>query len=275
VLRDETSDADLAQALEQNLFVTEIEMSLDGERGANWNYLLRVIATRANLKTVELHSARNALALVRSILQAVQQNTSIRNVKLWQLRLPTDISTFMDNMSSITSFSIWDCDIEAVEHDQGARRRLAAALQRTTNIETLELRILADTDAIPILQSLRSNAHLKTFIYTGRADVSDTVSNALHQLLDSSTSIQRLDLQDRETLRPIAQSLIQSGIVCELKFSNCGFISESSIAQFQSILQNKQNLSSLWLHHCHFGGGQVHEAITSTLLRPDSSLRCF
>ena len=56
-LRDERSDAALAQALEQNPFVTEINVDLEGEeqRSADyWNSLLRVIATRANLETVKL-----------------------------------------------------------------------------------------------------------------------------------------------------------------------------------------------------------------------------
>ena len=56
-LRLEPSDADLAQALEQNPFVTEIDLNLKGVRDTDWNSLLRVIATRANLETVKLHDA--------------------------------------------------------------------------------------------------------------------------------------------------------------------------------------------------------------------------
>ena len=113
VLRHETSDADLAQALEQNPFVTEIELSLVGEQRAEWNSLLRVIATRANLGKVKLHDAgitvyqKCTCRLVRSILQAIQQNAAIQNVELCWLRLPTDISTFVDNASSITSFRLY------------------------------------------------------------------------------------------------------------------------------------------------------------------------
>ena len=51
-LRSVPSDADLAQALEQNPFVTVIWVDLEGEQRADWNSLLRVIATRANLETV-------------------------------------------------------------------------------------------------------------------------------------------------------------------------------------------------------------------------------
>ena len=144
LLHRETSDADLAQALEQNPFVTEMELSLLGEQRVDWTSLLRVIATRANLETVRVWDVtsaegRNApAALVRSILRAIQQNSSIRKVDLTQLRLPTNISSFVDNASSITSFRLYKCDMDPAERQQGARS-LAAAIQRNTNIETLEL----------------------------------------------------------------------------------------------------------------------------------------
>jgi len=109
-LRDERSDADLAQALAaQNAFVTEIAMSLDGEqRSADyWNSLLRVIATRANLGKVELWDSyfvegRNVPAFVLAFCKRFSKITVIRTVQLLWVWLPTDISTFVDNVSSIT-----------------------------------------------------------------------------------------------------------------------------------------------------------------------------
>ena len=84
---DESSDADLAQALEQNAFITEINLGLEGEQRVDWNHLLRVIATRANLETVKLWDSfvrRNvSAALIRSILLAMQQNTAIQHVEMW------------------------------------------------------------------------------------------------------------------------------------------------------------------------------------------------
>ena len=90
VLRHETSDADLAEALEQNPFVNNIELDLDdvqhdldlnGVQRADWNSLLRVIATRANLETVKLRGAhrRTQSVLVRSILQAMSAEHSHTN----------------------------------------------------------------------------------------------------------------------------------------------------------------------------------------------------
>ena len=288
-LRRETSDAALARALEQNPFVTEIMLDVDGEQRADWNSLLRVIAAHANLKKVILDDAetpeeRTAPApagLVRAFLQAIQQNTSIRIVELVSLlRIPTDISTFVDNASSITSLIICDCDTEPTEREQGASS-LAAALQRNTNIETLELSKLDDIFAIPILEGLRFNVSLKTLIFspTSAMNVSDETSHAIHQLMESTTSIQRFELIalrfSRDTFRPIAQAITSSECVSELKLYTCRFYDRDSFAQLQSLLQNKRNLASLSLHYCTFSGGQLNGDIISILSRPDSLLRCF
>ena len=280
---DDGPDADLAQALEQNPFVTEIVLSLEWEQQrADWNSLLRVIATRANLEKVILEdvviptterSARVS-ALVKSILQAIQQNTAIRSVAMRWLRLSTDISTFVDNASSITSFKLYKCDGE-----QGASSDLAAALQRNTNIERLELNNLKDICAIPILEGLRSNVSLKTFFFSPTFPFSGAASHALQHLLESTTSIQRVEWEyayfSENQFRPIAQAIINSECVSALKFSRVGFHDGGSIAQLRSILLNKRNLTSLCLHKCYFVGGQVHEDIISILSRRDSLLRCF
>jgi len=277
-LRFEGSDADLAQALEQNLFVTEIQLSLEGER-RDWNYLLRVIATHAKLENVQLMEGVSAAVLVRSILRAMQQNTAIRNVYLGWLRLPTDISTFLDNASSITSFCLYKCDMDPAEWQQGTSN-LVAALQRNANIETLELGRLDDIYAIAILEGLQINTSVKNFVFSPCVLFSDASSHALQHLLESTTSIQRFELQDEtfrgeRTFRPIAQAITSSKCVSKLKFLRCNFYDQSSIAQFQSILQNKCNLTSLCLDTCTFGGGQVYRDIISILLRPGSLLRCF
>ena len=196
----EDSDADLAQALEQNSFVTDIELVLWNVQTANWRDLLRVIATRANLERMKLLDAfyaedRNAPpALVSAILRSIRQNPAIRTVHLICLHLPTDISTFLDIASSITALLLLKCDIMApsVEREQGTRD-LAAALQRNTNIKTLDLRFLDDIYAIPIVQGLRSNVSLTTFAI-GCDSFSDATTRAIQQLLESTTSIQAFEL---------------------------------------------------------------------------------
>ena len=88
-LRRETSDADLAQALEQNQFVTCIRVDLEGEQRPNWDSLLRVIATRDKLEKVFLWDAESTedrtattAALVREFLQAIPRNTAIRRCRI-------------------------------------------------------------------------------------------------------------------------------------------------------------------------------------------------
>ena len=215
-------------------------------------------------------------ALVRSILRAIRQNTAIQSVELKWLRLPTDISTFVDNASSITSFRLYKCDGE-----QGARS-LAAALQRNKSIETLRLGRLEDIYAVPILEVLGSNVSLKTLIFSPTTTniISDAASHALQHLLESTTSIRQFELRvadfrNEQLFRPIAQGIINSECVSELKLFDCRFHDSGSFAQLQSILQNKRNLTSLCLNECRFGGGQVHEDIISIVSRPDSLLRCF
>ena len=284
VLRRQTSDADLAQALMQNPFATDIFLDVEGAQ-ADWNSLLRVIARRATLERVTLVDAtvarlRNApAALVRSILRAIQQNTAIRRVGLICLRLPSDISTFVDNASSITNLRLWDCDMEPGEGGQGARD-LAAALQRSTNIKTLQLGRLEDIYSDPILEGLKSNVSVKTFVFSPCMSFSDAASHALQHLLESTATIQRFEFENWATFseilfRPITQTITRSECVSELKFSWCEFEDQSSITQLQSILQNKRNLTTLCLHNCIFGGGQVHRDIISILLRPHSLLRSF
>jgi len=150
-LDDESSGADLAEALEQNPFVTSISLDLllGDERWPDWSSLVRVIATRTILEKVRCRvpfvptARRNErAALVRSILQAIQQNSSIQSVELEHLLLTPDLVTFVDTASSITTLSLlnihYDMDMESAEREQGTRS-LAVALQRNKNIQSLKM----------------------------------------------------------------------------------------------------------------------------------------
>ena len=124
------------------------------------------------------------------------------------------------------------------------------------------------------------NTTVKTFIFSAATHFSDATAHALQRLLDSTTSIQRFELRNEmnfvgRLFGPIAQAITNSECVSELKFWWVRFQDQSSIAQLQSILQNKRNLTALCLHYCNFGGGQIHEDIISILSRPESLLRCF
>ena len=274
------------QALEQNPFVTEIHLELEGVRTTDWGGLLHVIAARENLVHVKMTGAFSAeerrspaaRALVRAFLRSIQQNNSIRAVRLEFLLLPADVSTFVDTASAIILFSLWKCDFAPTERERGTRD-LAAALQRSTNIKHLKLSFWGEIYAIPILQALQSTISLKDLEITWgeNANFSNAGFSAIQQLLESSTSITRFVLCgytnfSGETFRPVAQGLIQSQSVCDVTFTVCHFRDEESTAQFRSILQEKRNLASLCLESCSFSG-QVHDATISALSRTNSALR--
>ena len=280
-LHHENSVWDVARALEQNPFITEITVDLSNERRIGWNFLLSVIEARDNLVKVRLmdaiHVHQAPAALVSAILRAIQQNAAVRSVQLTSLRLPTNLCSFVDTASSITSFSLCSCDMEPVEREQGIRD-LAAALQRTTNINTLEIGILDDIYAIPVLQGLRSNISLKKLFISSVGNFSTATAQAIQQLFESTTSIQTTDLASSfkgEEFCLVAQGIISSRSLSELKLSHCQFMDEQSAALFRDILQNKRNLTSLCLDNCKFTGGDVHATVISSLSRPDSPLRSF
>jgi len=283
-LRNEPSDADLAQALQHNPFITAITVNLEGVQttNLNWGDFLRVIETRGNLVKVTLmdaiHVSPAPAAFVSAILRAIQQNAAIRSVMMATLCLPINLCSFVDTASSMTSFSLCCCVMEPVEREQGTRD-LAVALQRTTNINTMEIVQLNDIYAIPILQGLRSNISLKNLFIGSVRDFSTATAQAIQQLLESTTSIQTIELSSPsfkvEEFSPVAQGIISSQSLSELKLSCCRLRDEESAALFRNILQNKRNLTSLCLNCCSFSAGRIYEDMISALLRPNSPLKSF
>ena len=167
----ETSDADLAQALEQNPFVTEIVLDFSREQRVHWNHLLRVIAMRTNLETVKLEGESWLLEVMlylyrRWFAQSCEQCSRTLPFEAWicgRYVFPPMIYLRFWTMHLQSHRSDFTCvHMEPTEREQGARS-LAVALQRNTNIQTLELGELDDRYAIPILEGLRSSVCLKTF----------------------------------------------------------------------------------------------------------------
>ena len=247
-LRHETSDADLARALEQNQFVESIDLDLSDVQTTSWGDLLRVIAAREKLDNVGLCDSfdaedRNApAALISSFLQATQQNSAIPSVNLACLHLPTAISTFVGTASSITVFDLYCCDMEpSLEREQGARD-LAAALQRNTTINTLRLGFMDDIYVIPILQSLQANVSL-TSLTIGGESFSGATTRAMQQLLVSTTSIEHFHLREPifsgDEFRPVISALsrlnspLRSFHLQEARFGSTRLLN----GQFQDLLR--------------------------------------
>ena len=108
----------------------------------------------------------------------------------------------------------------------------------------------------------------------------EAYSSEIQQLLESTTSITRFEVQSatlsESMFRPLAQAIINSESVLELKWWECRFHDEGTTALFQNILQNKRNLTSLCLEDCNFLEiGEFQETLFAALMRPDSPLRCF
>ena len=168
--------------------------------------------------------------------------------------------------------------LSSIEREQGLRD-LAAALQRNTNIKSLQLGYLDDVCNCAILQGLRSNTSVSSLLIGGLS-FPDATAGAIQQLLQSTVSIETFGLcgtnfNNGDMFPSIAQQLIQSPIVCVLQFLYCHFRDEESAALFRGILQNKQNLTWLCLDHCTFSGGLVPANIVSVLLQQDPPLRNF
>jgi len=275
------NDAAIAQALERNQYVSHIKLH-PAKRNANWDNLCWVLATRDNLlhfylvdQLLPLH--RVPAGRIRPILQAVQQNASVRLVEFfrntWEVE---DLCSFLDNAAQITDLILHSCALR--EGEQGARD-VVAALQRNTNIVTLKV-CWMDGFLVSILEGLVLNSCVRSLIIS--SFLQDATRNALQGLLESSTgSLQHFELSGAQltelSFRPIAQGLINGSIVTEITLTNCTFTGEGSVHLLNQILNRKQNLRSLAIKNCAFSRWllQFLGMMFSALRSPASSLRHF
>ena len=272
-------DAVIARALEQNQFVSHIQLR-PAQRNANWDHLFRVLATRRNLVHFVLFDHRLRAPAERSlpILQAIQQNASVRFVELGSSNLNSeDLCSFLDAAVHVTDLTLNRCVLTGGEH--GARD-VAAALQRNTSIVSLKLSGIDDF-LVPILEGLVSNCSVRQLVVSSRLE--EVRSNALQGLLESTRSIQCLELSEgvfrEQSWRPIAQGLIDSSTVEDITFQACSFVGERSIHPLNDILERKMNLRALAFKDCnsiiHPSLPQFLEVLFLALRRPASPLRHF
>ena len=92
-------------------------------------------------------------------LQAVQRNPFVHTVGFKHCDLASGeiISSFLDTATSLMQFDLEYCDMTT----QGAGR-IAASLQRNTNLRTLSLLGLEDSNLTLILQGLEMNVFLQS-----------------------------------------------------------------------------------------------------------------
>jgi hypothetical protein len=286
-----TDDYELSEALRANDHVNEIWLDLAGlpySTCINWNSLLCVLSTRVNFEKVFVYDHNERLStkftpeLVTPFLLAIQQNPNIQIVDLWFVRLSGDsMASFIDTATSVTDLQIKKCSMEPT----GGALAVAAALQRNTNIQRLKLSELDAADLIPIVSSLAANTGVKALgLAFFRHQIPLNLSLAVKLLLESTTNIQRFHFNgfghyesnvDVDTFRPIAQGLIQSRTVTEVKLEGWNFNSQEVVRVLNSILESKSNLQSLDLDTCtvHEDGQEEFRATILRLLQPHSLLR--
>ena len=279
-LDHENDDAAIAQALEQNEYVSRVWLR-PSRRNANWEGLCRVIATRGNLVHFTLFDNDNHLPRVPNeriqlILHAIQQNAAVQVVEFCNANLDAaDLCSFLNIAVHVVDLTFKRCALTG--GDQGARD-LAAALQRNTNIATLKM-LWIHHFLTPVLESLVSNTCLKYLVIEHDA-LSEATRNALQGLLESSTaSVQHLELNGiyfrAQSFRPVAQGLIKSRTVAEITLCSCSFYDEGSIVALTEILERKQNLRALTFERCSFRSRMPRflPTLCSALRRPVSHLR--
>ena len=277
ILEDE-DDAAIAQALEQNQYVSHVRIWLHPGI-SSWDHLCRVLATRRNLELFQLiidhrHlSMRAPVESTRPILQAIQQNASVRVVVFEGFYVAAeDLCSFLDNAHHVSELTL-RCRLTG-----GAD--VAEAFRRNTNIATLKLRKV-DSLLHTILEGLALNACLKNLVIEYDS-LSEETRNSFRILLESTRTIEKLELMyidlRRESFNPVAQGIINASSVTDITFRSCDFRLEGSFRLLNEIIERKQNLSSLVIDNCFFNPAQLlhfFQVLSLALRRRNSPLRHF
>ena len=273
----EKDDAAVARALEQNQYVSRVRLH-HAERNADWDALCRVLATRGNLGYVALlgiFSRNFPRVQVRRILQAIQQNSSVRAVLLG-LNIPVeDLCSFLDGADHVADLSL--DNLESTVGEQGSRN-IAVALQRNTSIVTLKL-LGINGFLDPILEGLITNTSVR-YLAIDFSHHQVQRANALQALLESTRSIQHLELIETDfgetvSFHSVAQGLINGSPVTDITLDTCNFVGEEWVLPWNDLMGRKQNLRSLVIKDCEFSSRwpQFFRALCSALRRAASPLR--
>jgi len=283
----EQEDIALSLELERNNYINEIRFLSDSpEQQHHWDNLVRVLATREKLERVHFVGDRfidgrfHPIVQHAMILQAVQRNPFVHTVGFDNFDLASGelVSSFLDNATSLTLFKLACCAMNTQ-----AAGRIAASLQRHTNLQKLSLSELQDSPFTLILQGLETNSCLQSLeLNVGDPIITREAAPAIEQLLDRTTSIRCLELKNfmftEESFRPICQALIRSTTVSEVQFGFCFFADLASMDLFGQMIETKPNLQSLGMEICSFLATAyqlLRDSLSAVLLRPNSPLRSF
>ena len=272
---------ELANALETNEHVKHFHFSglpSTATDIAGLDQLLDVLESRKMLESVEFYEGHWGL-IANRILRSFRRNSALQTVEFCFSEIDVvEVVAFLDAAGSLTKFILYDSGFvenTEVQGGQGddASVELAKALQRHTNIETLDLEGLDDSLLIPILQRLGNSVKvLKCSIWATRnvVDGDMACSRAIQDLLSSTTSLRKFDFcldvgQDNHRVaafKSIAQGLIDSKSVTDITFRD-----QNLNREMESIFQNKKNFYSLSMYDHTLPNRHL---ITSWLRKPTS-----
>jgi len=184
------SDEELAGVLLRNTERSHFLLSIDlqGAGDGQWESLLQAVQTQPVIDIVLLsdivrRGARTSAAGVNRFLQAICQNQRVESVHIKCMQLTGEIiSTFLDNATFLRNLHLGSVHWEQAELDIP---QLKSALQRNSNITSLNLKEMWGQELNEILKGLASNRHLQE-LELDSCDLTGT--NGLKNLLDSNVS---------------------------------------------------------------------------------------
>ena len=189
------SDEELAGVLLRNTdrSLKYLRIELQGAGDGPWESLLEAVQTHPVITTVFLWAVvqtgggeRTSAAGVNRFLLAIRQNQRVKCVHIHHAHLTGEIiSTFLDNATFLRNLLLSSMHWEEPEQDVP---QLNSALQRNSNIMSLDLGEMRGQELNQILNGLACNDHLQK-LELSSCDLTGTAFTGLKNLLVSSVSI--------------------------------------------------------------------------------------
>ena len=183
------SDQELAGVLLRNTDRSSYLLCLDlqGAGDGPWESLREAIQTHPAIRMVLLADivvnggTRTSAASVNRFLLAIRQNQRVISVHLSSVRLTGEIiTTFLDNATFLRKLHLGQVHWEQPERDIP---QLKSALQRNSNITSLDLAEMRGQELNQILNGLAHNRHLQQ-LELSSCDLTGTAFTGLKNLLD-------------------------------------------------------------------------------------------
>lgn len=291
--------AQLAQALHGNDCAIEFHFECnpgiqnDWNTPLNWDPLLRELETRDKLESIYIRDTDfdGLVPLVRQqIFQALRRNANLRKLIVSDFKFSSNNSdgfvSFLDSSPGLTDLLLFRCRAD----DRASPQAVAAALQRNTRIQSLDLHAVQPSIFCPIFQSLAASGGLpclKKLDYGPSLSSADNGTNAeaLKLYLESpNATIQVFKFQDTQ-IDSSESSKILIGLgrctsVNEIIFEGCELEDneeeEEDLQELVDLVRKKPHLSTLRvLDEELFRCQRFSNAVAEVVISRTSPLRCL